>query len=269
MFLRPSHYLIPEVYEHRPYLKRLYKGARQELRYALHARHPEPIHKFMIFAQGRTGSTLLTNTLNMHPNIRCDDEILIVPRAFPLRFVENAARVAPTQGYGFHVKITQLHAWQRLHDVAGFLESMERRGWSIIYLWRDNILRHVVSNIFAEAAGTYHMNGGEQSRPDKVLLPLPRLDREMKLRLQLRNAERASLQGRRFYELIYERDLQPFERQIETFMELQKVIGVPQVEVTPKLKKMVVAPLQDLIENYEEVASWLSDQPEYAHFLDK
>ncbi|WP_157733657.1 hypothetical protein [Antarctobacter heliothermus] len=222
----------------------------------------------MIFAQGRTGSTLLTSTLNMHPDIRCDDEILIVPRVFPLKFVERAARVSPTSAYGFHVKITQLHAWQRLHDVAGFLAHMERRGWTIIYLWRDNALRHVVSNIFAETAGTYHMDGGEKTRPEKITLPLPRLERELKLRLKLREAERAALHGRAFHEIQYERDLQHPERQIETFATLQTVIGVPQANITPRLKKMVAAPLADLIENFAEVTSWIAGKPEYQRYLD-
>lgn len=268
MFLRPSHELIPEVYEQRGYLRRLYKGARQELRYALQARHPEPAKKFMIFAQGRTGSTLLTSTLNMHPSIRCDDEILIVPRAFPLKFVETAARVAPSPAYGFHVKITQLHAWQRLHDVAAFLKHMEHRGWSIVYLWRDNILRHVISNVFAEAAGTYHMAGHDKSRPKKIVLPQPRLELEMKLRLKLRMAEQIALQGRTYHEIVYERDLQTPERQRQTFATLQEVIGVPQVNIIPKLEKMVATPLPDLIMNYDEVAAWIAEKPEYRGYLD-
>lgn len=268
MFFRPHHALVPEAYEQRPYLGRLIKGGRQELKFALRARHSEPEHKFMIFAQGRTGSTLLTSTLDKHPDIRCDDEILIVPRAFPCRFVETAARQVPAKAYGFHVKITQLHAWQRLHDVASFLAHMERRGWKIIYLWRDNALRHVVSNIFAETAGTYHMEGGDKTRPDKIILPLSRLERELELRLKLREAERAALQGRICHEIQYERDLQLPDRQIETFATLQKIIGVPQANITPRLKKMVEAPLADLIENFDDVTSWIAGMPEYQRYLD-
>lgn len=267
MFLRPRHILVPEVYEQRPYLGRLAKGVRQEMKFALRARRPAPARKFMIFAQGRTGSTLLTSTLDRHPDIRCDDEILIVPRAFPRRFVETAARQTPAQAYGFHVKITQLHAWQRIHDIGGFLRDMEEDGWTIIYLWRENLLRHVVSNVFAEAAGTFHMNG-KQVRPTSVTLPIARLEQDMALRARLRAAEREALQGRSFFEIVYERDLLDTARQADTFAALQEDIGVSGAPLEPGLKKMVVSPLSELLTNYEEVADWLSARPDYAGFLD-
>lgn len=267
MLIRPSHALVPEAYERRPYFRRLIKGARQELKFALRARYPAPGSKFMIFAQGRSGSTLLTSTLDRHPDIRCDDEILIVPRALPRRFVEIAARQAPAQAYGFHVKITQLHAWQRIHDISGFLRDMEENGWQIIYLWRDNLLRQAVSNVFAEAAGTYHMDGS-QNRPASVVLPLNRLAFEMEWRTQLREAEKVAVQGRNVFEIIYERDLLEPERQAETFAALQQVIGVSGVPLVPKLKKMVISPLSELLSNYDEVADWISARPAYARFLE-
>jgi hypothetical protein len=67
MLYRPRHALVPEAYERRPYFRRLIKGARQELKFALRARHPAPPRKFMIFAQGRSGSTLLTAIIHEAP----------------------------------------------------------------------------------------------------------------------------------------------------------------------------------------------------------
>lgn len=267
MLIRPRHVLVPEAYERRPYFRRLLKGARQELKFALRACNAAPERKFMIFAQGRSGSTLLTSTLDSHPDIRCDDEILIVPRLFPRRFVKTAARQVPAQAYGFHVKITQLHAWQGIHDIGNFLRDMEQDGWRIIYLWRDNLLRQVVSNVFAEAAGTYHMDGG-QARPPSVTLTLDRLAYEMDWRTRLRAAEEAAVQGRNVFEIVYERDLLEPVRQAETFAALQQVIGVSSTPLQPRLKKMVLNPLSELLSNYDEVADWLSARPDYARFLE-
>lgn len=267
MFLRPRHALVPEVYEQRPYLSRLIKGARQELKFSLNHRYSEPRRKFMIFAQGRTGSTLLTSTLDRHPNIHCDDEILIVPRAFPRRFIESAARQNPAEAYGFHVKITQLHAWQRIHDIGGFLRDMEEDGWQIIYLWRENLLRHVVSNVFAEATGTFHTDG-TRACVRSVRLPLERLAFDIDLRIRLRQAEQAALQGRHAFEIVYERDLLEHNRQKETFTALQELIGVHGIPLEPRLKKMVVAPLPELLSNYDEVSEWIASRPEYARFLE-
>ncbi|MBT51978.1 MAG: hypothetical protein CMF72_00890 [Mameliella sp.] len=266
--IRPRHALIPEAYEDRPFYSRLVKGAREEVKIALKARHLPPARKFVIFAQGRTGSTLLTSTLNSHPLIRCDDEILIVPRARPLSFIEMSARVAPAEAYGFHVKITQLLAWQRIRDVAGFLAHMEGAGWTILYLRRENILRHVVSNVFAEAAGGYHISGEGRARPDRITLPLDRLAYEMRLRTELGEAERAALKGRAHTALVYERDLQTSEQQTETFVRLQDAIGVPHANLSSGLRKMVVKTLAELLTNYDEVADWMRRNPDYTYHLE-
>ena len=54
------------------------------------------VRRFVIFAQGRTGSTLLTSSLDSHPEIRCADEILGRPRGDPKAYVENRARLCRT-----------------------------------------------------------------------------------------------------------------------------------------------------------------------------
>ena len=83
---------LPEAYEHRPVGRMIRAGLRNELKTARHALRSRPPVRFVMFAQGRTGSTLLTSTLDTHPQIACRDEILGLPRAMPRRFVETAAR---------------------------------------------------------------------------------------------------------------------------------------------------------------------------------
>ena len=266
MFFRPKE--MPEAYERRPYARLALEGLRNEVGTALRARAPTPEQKFLIFAQGRTGSTLLTSTLNRHPEIRCDDEILDRPKAFTRRYAENMARAAPTRCYGFHVKIYQLTAWQRVTDVGGFLREMQDHGWKLLYLWRENALRHVVSNVFAEASGAYHMpKDGGGGAPAKMPLPLDRLEKGIPNRLRLREEERAALNGLDYLDLNYERDLQSPESQPATFARIQDYLGVTQHDLTPKLKKMVDKPLSDLIGNYDEVAGWVAAHPEFASYL--
>lgn len=47
-----------------------------------------------------------------------------------------------------------------MDDVGGWLTALRRRGWKIPYLRRENLLRQVVSNVFAEAAGACHHPDG-------------------------------------------------------------------------------------------------------------
>lgn len=173
------------------------------------------------------GRPLLTSTLDRHPDIRCDDEILIVPRLFPRRFVDSAARHTPARVYGFHVKIYQLASWQRVDDVGKWLGSMHRGGWKIIYLRRENLLRQVVSNVFAETVGTYHHRDCVQpSRPERIALPIERLHNSIDARQKYLAAERNALKGLDHLELMYERDLEAPEAQAGTFTRILSYLGV-------------------------------------------
>lgn len=254
-----------ESYENRPVNRMIRAGLRNELKTARHALRPLPPIRFLIFAQGRTGSTLLTSTLDTHPDITCKDEILGQPRAFPIRFVENAARSSGARCFGFHVKIYQLTSWQRVDDVPGWLAAMRGRGWKILYLRRENLLRHVVSNVFAEAAGAWHHRTGEASRrPERITLPVDRLHGGIEGRRRNIAAERAALAGLDHLELVYERDLETAEAQAGTFARIQSYLGVDTVPLSPSLRKAVAKPLEDLVDNYDEVRSALTGTPEEA-----
>lgn len=65
--------IIPEAYENRPLGQMIRAGLRKELHFATYVLRPSPSVKFVIFAQGRSGSTLLTSTLNTHSQITCFD----------------------------------------------------------------------------------------------------------------------------------------------------------------------------------------------------
>ncbi|SFB77720.1 hypothetical protein [Tropicimonas isoalkanivorans] len=259
--------LVPEVYEHRPVLSMARKGFQNEARLAHWQLHRRRVNRFLIFAQGRTGSTLLTSTLNMHSQVVCDDEILGVPRMFPQNFVENRASDSGAHNFGFHVKIYQLSAWQRVDDVGAFLGSLSARGWKIIYLFRENLVRHAVSNVFAEALGAYHDRGRGGERPRTVYMEPNRLLSDIKLRSRQRTAERTALDGLDHLTLCYERDLEAPDAQKATFTRIQSYLQLQQEDLVPDLRKMVTRPLSDLLQNYEEIQSLLRGRPE-ARFLD-
>jgi len=258
-----------EAYENRPAGRMIRAGLRNELKIARYALRPRPPVRFVIFAQGRTGSTLLTSTLDTHPQIACRDEILGLPRAMPLRFVENAARASGAKAFGFHVKIYQLTSWQRVDDVGDWLAVLHRRGWKILYLRRENLLRHVVSNVFAEAAGAYHYRtDGAGGRPDKITLPQTQLRAGIDGRRRNLAAERAALDGLDHLELIYEQDLEPPYVQSGTFDRIQAYLGVETIPLRPVLKTSVATPLEELIINYDEVRRSLTGTSDEV-FLDE
>mgnify|MGYP002152215259 CR=1 FL=1 len=218
--------------------------------------------RFIIFAQGRTGSTLLTRTLNTHPEICCHDEILSTPKLMPVNFLERSAQRSNTQAFGFHVKIYQLRYSQGIDNANKWLTDMCQRGWKIIYLWRKNLLRQAISNIFTEVSDL------NKSQPKRITLPVERLKLMINLRQHNLIDERVALTGLNHMELIYERDLEDAQQQADTFELIQDYIGVSRIHLKPQLKKMVQGSLSDLLINYDEVVDWISSRPEYSHFLD-
>src|SRR5690606_18816174 len=86
--------------------------------------------RFVIFAQGRTGTWLLHDLLNAHPGVWCDKEILAPQRLAPYAFLEGASR-RPGTAYGCHVQIRHLLETHHL-DPAAFLHRMHDAGWRII-----------------------------------------------------------------------------------------------------------------------------------------
>ena len=93
--------------------------------------------KFIIFGQGRSGSTLLVDLLNSHPAIYCDDEILMYKVIFPKTYVKARSVSSKKHVYGFKVKIYQL--WhQNILDSHKFLFHFYKSGWKILYLKRGN-----------------------------------------------------------------------------------------------------------------------------------
>ena len=251
--------ILPETYDRRQFFGRLRRGILEELAIRRYASADLPENRFLLFAQGRSGSTLVTNTLDQHSQIHCEDEILRTPRLAPIRYAENRARRNQGLGFGFHVKIYQLIAWQRVNDVSAWLTRMHERGWKILFLWRGNKLEQIVSNAYAEAAGQYFFySDNDRKRPDQITLDLDRLIPDLDYRQRRSIHEREALSGVPFLELHYETDLKPAEAQAETFARIQDYLGVPQENLVPSLSKSVKKPMSDVIANFDDVRERLA-----------
>lgn len=252
-----------ESYETRFRFSKIYKGVKNELKVALQQRGVTPSVRFIIFAQGRTGSTLLTSTLDKHPRITCHDEILGVPRLFPIQYMKNLASLSPNFAFGFHAKIYQLEAWQRITDVNGWLSRLDDEGWKIIYVRRENLVRHVVSNAFARAAGRYHhFKQDTVEKPKEIKIPVDYLLRSIEWRKENLLKEQLALNGLPFTELVYEKDLETPDKQTKTFHDLQSALEIDPIDLTPPLKKAVTRPLSELIVNFDEIKDALSNREE-------
>jgi len=250
-----------------PYFGARLRGACEEAQLACVGWRRRPEVRFLVLAQGRTGSTLLTGSLDSHPEIRCADEILRFPRVAPVFYVERASRRVPARAFGFHVKPMQLAKVQGIADWPGFLEAMRARGWRIVHLWRENALAQFLSWKRAEALGRTHARSSREVSAARVRLDPRAIVRKLDLRVRSVEAERAALRRIPHVALCYERDLCDPAARAHALRRVLGHIGVAEAPMSSPLRRTGGLPLAAMIENYDEIAAALAGTP-HERFLE-
>ena len=168
--------------------------------------------KFLIYAQPRTGSTLLVDLLNSHPNIRCEREVLAFRPLLTRSFLEARRSLHPRYTYGCKILNHQLERQVSHRCTTAFLRKIQNRGWGIIHLRRENVLRQALSRVLVDSRRLRHLETGEPRWQGQVRISAPELHR------CIRESERWTRRDQRTFaqlphlELVYERDLLQAER---------------------------------------------------------
>ena len=226
---------------------------------------PRPARRFVIFAQGRSGSTLLADLLNSHPRIYCADEILTWKRSDPARYALACSVGHRGDTYGFKVKIYQLTEGQKLREPGTLLRQLHDDGWLLLHLQRRNVLRQALSSMVAAQRDVYHQQHGAVG-----LKPVPidagELLRQTADRVRFCNEEAAALTGLPYASFVYEDDLLHPEAHQATASRAFAYLGLEDVPVRTELRKIADRSLDDLVANAAEVRAAVEDSP-YADLL--
>ncbi len=230
------------------------------------------IKKFIIFAQGRSGSSLLVDLLNNHPDIKCDGEILNVVHAgkkfFPIFYVKSKAKTYKEEIYGFKVKLYQLHGDSKPDqniDPKKFILNLYKSGWKIIYLRRHNIFRQAISGYVAKSRGKWHhqTNKGELAL-SKIKINPDRLLKRLRAREKYLCDEKEILKTIPHLEIIYEENL--LKDMEKTMDKIFKYLEVHPYPVRTNLIRTSKDTLQDYIVNYKEIKDYFLNT-KYARFF--
>ena len=217
-----------------------------------------PECRFVVVTTGRTGSELLVSLLDSHPAIRCDSEILAVPRLSANQFVLQRAAGARRRGasaYGF--KLIAHHAAQhRPSDPDGFIREFARRGLRFIVLERRDWLQQAISSVRA-AADRHHYRESDRATfaptrmdPIAVVAALFWIEGAVE-------GLRAALAGLPQLTLHYEDDLSDPERQQRSVESICDFLGLPPATVKSDLVRLSPKSLRDQVENFDEIAAVL------------
>jgi LPS sulfotransferase NodH len=236
---------------------------------ALRGRPSDPGARVLIFAQGRSGTTLLESLMCSTGLFRTNDEPLIGvgrhawwPGAYLRGLARDTERQGPGGNFVCHVKIDHLYEYRAIVgrgsvDPKALLRELVRDGWHIVYVWRENRIRHLLSSYVGRQRGEWHKR---DDRPENTRLVIDRGELEADLahydRLTAR--EQQALRGIDHFSLTYERDLldsATHERTVDTVL---KHVGLERSgPVSTTLRKINNRPISDIVENYDEFAEWV------------
>lgn len=233
-----------------------------------------PENKFVMYTRGRTGSTLLTDLINCHPDIYCDVEIFNFMYSngivkFPLKYAESCSKRATINKkstYGFKVKISQLKDEHKYKDYGNILTDLNRNGWKFIYLKRENSISHMISNLMAAETNIYHLKNNEERYRKKIHVDGQLLLDAIKFGNETMKAEEENLKNIPHLTIIYENDLLDNSKHQETADKIFDYLKLNPGKVKANFKKVVPDDLRETIINYDEVYNFFKDT-EYVDLL--
>jgi len=244
-----------------------------------------PVRFFVIVSMQRSGSGWFETLLNSHPNISSNGEIFnrvdrrenissilqTLDKLYNLDWLTSAAKNDCTAAFGLKWMLNQ-GILENHDDIVSYLN---KKGVSIIFLFRRNTLRQVISvlaNDYDKDAkqlnGTHKSHVHSKEEAEILAKFKPKLDTST-LIANIRNIEKAikdcldHFKSTRHMILYYEDII----GNSNALSRVQEFLRVPVRPLMSRQVKIHTRPLPDLIKNWEDVSSKLNGT-EFAHLLD-
>jgi hypothetical protein len=236
-----------------------------------------------MFHIGRSGSTVVADLLAQHAEMQWGREIYTEETNSrkaamktigagadqllddPVRVLEQRLAGARKPWYGFEVKFYHL---RRLHFGLGdFIDALDRLGFDKqIVLVRHNFLRKIVSSVIASRTGVWHLRAeGERTLPQPLHLDPADISLDGRRQSLLAFLNEYANDFRLLKGLVpaasslwlsYEDDVQQDPRR--AYRKIVDHIGIAPLDVTVRLRRINPQPLSELVENIDEVRTYLA-----------
>ena len=249
--------------------------------------------KFVIFTLPRTGSTLLSKSLNKHPEIFCDDEIFhfsfrnyFSPNQFrflKIRFLPKKINYiinypftylrlnsflnkyfTNKRGENFKARGFKVMYYQTFY-MPGLIDYLKKNNIKIILLLRENIFRNALSDMRARKTGIYH----HRKENEKAVSGLPKLNVDITVLKNKMN--HITHQNKKLERIVKDMNYikiwyEDFADWNNTMNKIFDFLNVSQQDVSAGAKKLNPDKAEDMITNFNEVKNWLQ-QNNYNEFL--
>lgn len=227
-----------------------------------------PTKKFVIFGRGRSGSTLLVDMLDSHPDISCLGEIMRYPPIRPVQYAEAALGCADGNVVGFKLLSYQVRNLWFDSQRSNLRQWIVDNRVIVFRVQRSDLLRHAVSNLYAKHRRTFHSTDAKSSLHRPFHIDPNELIKWMEGSEGHLDFENSWLEDIEFENITYESDLANGVQQEATRNRLLDILELDRSEYSTKYKRVTPRCLQTLIENYDEVHRHLKGT-KYEVFLPK
>ena len=231
---------------------------------------PPPEKRFIYWAQPRTGSHLLADLLNCHPDLLCFTEHRLFFKREqikdPYKLINGVAKRARTSIFGGKVTVAQLQ--RQCSSVEATIARLHHNGWRFIALSRHNLLEQTLSAHVANHRQQFHDTQDPTIDDLRTTIDTERLLTQLEEKVRVNQQTQTLLAPYPHLTVFYEDDLQEIEQQQQTADRIFRWLGVAPAQVHTRFKKSRRYPLAKYIENYDEVVAAVCGTP-YANFLDE
>jgi len=223
----------------------------------------EPDQKFIIFGQGRTGSTLLVNLINCAENVYCDGEIFGTEYPFNIwhkrLYMKLRTKAFKQKTYGCRIKIYELykHQGMSIDESIAFINTLAKDGWKIIHLTRTNKFRQCLSSLVAEERNVYHFTDNSAKTKKKVTVKAEEIPDRIKWLHIFDQQEQDALKDISYLSVNYEEDLENQNHHQATLDRICTFLNIDKAKSNIELKRTSSSILEDYIENHDVVKSVL------------
>ncbi|CAI0553704.1 unnamed protein product [Linum tenue] len=243
-----------------------------------------PVRYFAIVSTQRSGSGWFETLLNSHVNVSSNGEIFSVldrrrnvsaivetlDRVYNLDWFSSASKNECSAAVGFKWMLNQ--GVMEHHEEV--VEYLNRRGVSLIFLFRRNLLRRMVSLLansydkYAKLLNGTHKSHVHTTEEAETLSQFKPIVNSTLLISDLRQAEILVAKALGYYNttrhmVVYYEDLVKDGKKLE---EVQEFLRLPVMELRSRQVKIHKGPLSELIKNWEDVNKTLYGT-EYENYL--
>ncbi|XP_045786265.1 uncharacterized protein LOC123881588 isoform X2 [Trifolium pratense] len=250
-----------------------------------------PVRLFAMLTNQRSGSGWFETLLNSHMNVSSHGEIFSVPerrvnvstivktldKIYNLDWLNSASKNECSAAIGLKWMLNQtfLSFMQGLMEhPKEIVEYFNCRGVSVIFLFRRNLLRRMVSTLansydrYAKLLNGTHKSHVHSAEEADTLSKYKPTINSTSLLADLKDMERKAATALEYFNttrhmILYYEDL----IRNRTLKEVQEFLGLPVMELTSRQVKIHKGPLSEHIKNWNEVANTLKGTV-YESFLE-